>query len=80
MLFIVIIFFSLALYIAYMWVSNYAFSDYLTGAVYMFYTSAETYFVVIFCCVLVLMVDGSVVSVDFNRGGYASRMRRLIKS
>ena len=40
MLVIVIVFFSLALYIAYMWVSNYIFSDYLKGAVYMFFTHA----------------------------------------
>lgn len=35
---------------------------------------------VIFCCCLVLMIDGSVLSIDFNRGGYGSRMRRLIES
>lgn len=80
MLVVVILFFSLALYIAYMWISNVAFSQYLTGTVSIFFTRAETYFVVIFCCCLVLMIDGSVLSIDFNRGGYGSRMRRLIES
>lgn len=34
-----ILFFSLGLYVAYMWISNYVFSDYLNGAVFMFYTN-----------------------------------------
>lgn len=73
-----ILFFSLGLYVAYMWVSNFAFTDYLKGSISMFYSNAESIFVVLFCCCLVLFVDGFVVSVDFNRGGYASRMRKII--
>jgi hypothetical protein len=80
MLIVVIIVFSLALYISYMWISNYALTTYLQGTILIFYTNAETYFLVIFSCCMVLLVDGFVVSVDFNRGGYASRMRRLIES
>ena len=35
---------------------------------------------VLFCSCFVLLIDGVVLSVDFERGGYASRIRRLIKS
>ena len=35
---------------------------------------------VLFSVCIVLFVDGLVVSVDFNRGGYASRMRKIIQS
>lgn len=80
LLVVFIVFFSLGLYFAYMWVSNYYFSTYVTGTVSAYFSSGETYFMVIFSCCLVLLVDGSVVSIDFNRGGYASRMRRLIES
>lgn len=31
------------------------------------------------CVCVVLFVDGIVVFLDFNRGGYASRMREIIK-
>jgi hypothetical protein len=34
--------------------------------------------VVIFSVVMVLFVDGIVVFMDFNRGGYASKMREII--
>lgn len=80
MLVVTILVFSLGLYIGYMWISNFAFTEYLTGTVIVFYTNGETYFLVIFCCSLVLLVDGSVISVDFNRGGYSSRMRKLVES
>mgnify|MGYP000860287145 CR=1 FL=1 len=37
LLFIILL--SLGLYIAYMWISNYYFSDYVTGNTFMFFTS-----------------------------------------
>ena len=77
-LFVAIIFFSLGIYFAYMWISNYTFSTYLLGTVSVYFATPETYFVVIFCICFVLFVDGLVVSIDFERGGYASRMRKLI--
>jgi len=79
LLFISIIFLSLGLYVAYMWVSNSMVSPYVIGTVSVFYTNGETYFIVIFCCCLVLVVDGIVITIDFDRGGYASRMRLLIQ-
>ena len=61
-----------------MWISNYTFSTYLLGTVSVYFATPETYFVVIFCICFVLFVDGLVLSIDFERGGYASRMRKLI--
>jgi len=77
-LFLVIIFMSLGFYFSYMWISNYYFSDYVKGTTWIFFTNAETYFIVLFCCCIVLWIDGMVLSVDFDRGGYASRMRKLV--
>lgn len=39
-LLISILFLSLGLYFAYMWISNYYFSDYVYGSTYMFFTEA----------------------------------------
>lgn len=78
LLFISIIFFSLGLYVAYMWVSNYYFSTYLTNTMFFYFTNPEAYFIVLFCICFVLFIDGLVLSLDFQRGGYASRMRKLI--
>jgi hypothetical protein len=80
LLFISILFLSLGLYVAYMWVSNSLLTMYtwvsFTPAIY--YTTGETYFILLFSVCLVLFIDGAVLSVDFERGGYSSRMRKLI--
>lgn len=55
----------------YTWVSNTS---------YIYYTTGETYFILLFSVCLVLFIDGAVLSVDFERGGYSSRMRKLIES
>lgn len=62
-----------------MWVSNYYFSTYVQNSILTFFQTGETYFILIFCSCLVLLVDGIVVSIDFDRGGYASRMRQIIE-
>lgn len=82
LLFISIVFLSLGLYVGYMWVSNYYLAEYssITHTAYMFYTTYETYFIVLFSVCFVLCIDGFVLAVDFQRGGYSSRMRRLIQS
>lgn len=74
-LFLTIVLMSLGIYLIYMWISNYALSDNVEGTTYMAWTSAECYFVVIFCICLVLFVDGVVVFMDFKSGSYASKMR-----
>lgn len=45
----------------------------------MFYSIGLTYFIVLFSICLVLFIDGFVLSIDFKRGGYASKMRKLIE-
>lgn len=80
-LFISIIVLSLGLYIGYMWFSNYYLPTYMyvTYTASMFYGIGLTYFIVLFSICLVLFIDGFVLSVDFKRGGYASKMRKLIE-
>jgi phospholipid-transporting ATPase len=79
LLFVSIIVLSLGLYVAYMWLSNYYFSDYMKGSTMTFYTNAEPYFLVIFCICFVLLIDGIMLTINFNRGSYASKMRTLIE-
>ena len=77
-LFIAVVFLSLALYLAYMWISNYYFSTYIKGTAYVAWTTGETYLTVLFCVSLILFVDGIVVHIDFTRGGYSSKMRTVV--
>lgn len=63
-----------------MWISNSLFSTYIKGTVYMAWTSGETYLTVLFCISLILFVDGIVVHIDFNRGGYSSKMRAVVEA
>ena len=82
LLFFSILVLSLGVYVAYMWFSNYLLPTYswVTGTALTFYTTGETYFLVLFASCVVLLVDGLVLSVDFERGGYSSRMRKLVKT
>ena len=54
-------------------------TEYVAGTTYMAMTSGETYLVVLFSVCVVLFVDGIVVFMDFKRGGFASKMRKVIK-
>lgn len=62
-----------------MWISNYVFSNYVEGVAYVAWTSAECYFIVLFCVCMILLVDGVVVWLDFKRGAVASKMREIVK-
>lgn len=77
-LFLSIVVLSLGLYVAYMWVSDTSFSIYVQHSMLISYTTGNVYLVVIFCCCLVVCIDGYVVTVDFNRSRYASKMRIII--
>jgi hypothetical protein len=61
-----------------MWLSNYFFSDNILGTTIVAWTSVKAYLTVIFCICLILFVDGIVIHIDFNRGGYSSKMRRVV--
>jgi hypothetical protein len=70
-----ILFLSLGLYVAYMWISNYFLSPAVEGTVWIAYTTGETYLIVLFCIAFILFVDGIIVFLDYKRGSYASKMR-----
>jgi phospholipid-transporting ATPase len=70
---------SLGLYVAYMWISNYYFSDYVKGTTFMFYTSGETYFLVLFCVCAVLALDGVVLAFDQEHSGLLSKVRKIVE-
>lgn len=74
----VIIVTSLGLYLAYMWISNWALSSNVEGVAYIAWTSAECYFVVLFSICMILFVDGLVVFLDFRKGALTSRMREIV--
>lgn len=61
-----------------MWISNYALSSAIQGTTYVAWTTGETYFLVLFCICLILLVDGVIVFIDFRRGSYASKMREVL--
>ena len=69
---------SLGFYALHMWLTNFALTDYVEGTTLVAWTSIETYFIVLFCACMVLFVDGIVVFIDFRRGGYTSRMRKIV--
>lgn len=69
---------SLGLYVAYMWISNYALSNDVQDTSFIAWTTPQTYFVVLFCICIILFLDGVIVFIDFRRGSYASKMREVI--
>lgn len=79
MLLLAILLTSIGLYLLHMWVTNFALTDNILGTTRVAWQSFECYFIVVLCVIIVLFVDGVVVFVDFQRGGYASRMREVIK-
>lgn len=78
-LFLAIIITSLGFYVLHMWLTNFTITDYVYGTTVVAWSSIECYFVVLLCVCIVLFVDGLIIFTDFNRGGYASRMRKIIK-
>jgi hypothetical protein len=73
-----VIILSLCIYLAYMWISNYTISTYILGTNIVAWTSTKSYLVVIFCCCIVLFVDGIILHIDFIQGGYSSKVRKII--
>ena len=70
---------SIGFYLLHMWLTNFALTDYVYGTTRVAWTSLECYFIVLLCVCIILFVDGIIVFIDFNRGGYTSRMREVIK-
>ena len=69
---------ALGLYLAYMWISNYYFSDNINGTSVVAWTSAECYLVVLFGVCFLLFVDGIVIHIDLMKSGIISKMRAVI--
>jgi len=67
---------SICLYIAYMWISNVLSG--VRGVVTIAYTTLDVYLSVLFCIGVLLLLDGLLVFANFGRGGYASKMRKVI--
>jgi hypothetical protein len=61
-----------------MWLSNYFISANILGTNLVAWTSAKPYLIVLFCIIVVLFVDGIVLHIDFMRGGYSSKVRKII--
>lgn len=62
----------------YMWISNYFLGTAILGTAYIFFTSGETYFLVLYGTCLVLLLDGLIISVDYDNSGVLKRLRDLI--
>lgn len=73
-----VVFLSLALYLTYMWLSNYYFTNNIMGTTLIAWTTPKAYLTVLFSICAVLFLDGIVVHIDFIRGGYTSKMRKII--
>ncbi len=76
-----ILFFSLGVYIAYMWISDVLIieTNKVEHTVSIYFETGETYFLVLLGICAILFVDGAVIFLDFTRGGYASKMRIIMK-
>jgi hypothetical protein len=79
MLLFSIIFLSLGLYVAYMWVSNYALTVYMQGTAMKFFTTGDTYLIILFCICVVLVFDGVVLSFDSKSSGIIHKLRSIIE-
>lgn len=60
-----------------MWISN-SFSE-LKGVIPTVFTTFETYLCVFFSVGVLMLLDGMFVFGEFRKGGYASKMRKVIE-
>ena len=66
-------------YCLHMWLTNFTLTDYVQGTTVVAWSSGLCYLVVLFCVCMILFVDGMVVFLDFERGGYPSKMREIMR-
>jgi hypothetical protein len=71
---------TFGLYISYMWFSNYKaiLSDHILGTTMVMWKNIKSLFFLIFCCCLIMVIDGILVTIDFHFGEYASKMRLAV--
>lgn len=67
-------------YIGYMWFSNYKaiLSDHILGTAKVMWGDIKSLLYQIFCVCVILIIDGVVVTIDFQYGEYASKMRLAV--
>jgi hypothetical protein len=82
LLVISILFVSIGLYIAYMWFSNYVaiLSNNILGTNMILWHNYKSLFYQIFCLCLILFIDGIIVTINFDFGSYASKMRLAVSN
>lgn len=76
MMFVSLTALSICLYIGYMWVAET--TSNVKGTITEVYSTFETYLCVFFCVGVLLLLDGVLVFVGFRKGGYASKMRKVV--
>lgn len=69
---------AIGIYVAYMWLSSVFPTSMINYTTPMFFSSAETYLVVLFGVCLILCVDGFIVSFDHNNSGTIKKLRELV--
>lgn len=69
---------SIGFYVLHMWLTNFTLTNNIYGTTVVAWSSVKCYLVVLLCVCIVLLVDGLVIFTDYNRGGYASKMREII--
>lgn len=80
LLFFSLLILGIGIYVCYMWISNYFLSYTIVNTTYMFYTSGETYFLVLFGLCVVLFVDGIVLTLDEDNSGLLRKVRNIVDS
>ena len=78
LLFFSLLVLGIGVYVCYMWISNYYLSYTIVNTTYMFYSSAETYFMVLYGLCLVLFLDGIVLALDEDNSGLLHKVRDII--
>ena len=69
---------AIGIYIAYIWISSVFPQSGINHTALIFFSSAETYFIVLFGCCLILFVDGFVISFDYDNSGVIKKLRDIV--
>ena len=73
-----LLFLAIGIYVAYMWISSVFPTSGINNTTMMFFTSAETYFVVIYGMCLILLIDGFIISLDYDNSGVIKKLRDIV--
>jgi hypothetical protein len=80
LIFLSIIFCSLAPYLAYVWISNFYFSRYrIEGTIIMSFRAGTSYLSVLITSILMLAINGIIIYINFHKNKRLSKMQILMK-